>query len=149
MPRIENVKAVQRKLRDLIAKSMKKDIGGVIVGYTAAYALYVHENKEMKLKGKRREIWFTSKQGHKIRIKGKFGKGRYWDPQGKGQSKFLEQPAREKQDVLAALVVKAAKAGLGLQKALVIAGLRLQRESQKLVPVDTGNLKGSAFVEED
>ncbi len=149
MPRIENVKAVQRKLRDLIVKSMKKDIGGVIVGYTAAYALYVHENKEMKLKGKRREIWFTSKQGHKIRIKGKFGKGRYWDPQGKGQSKFLEQPAREKQDVLAALVVKAAKAGIGLQKALVIAGLRLKRESQELVPVDTGNLKGSAFVEED
>ncbi len=149
MPRIENVKAVRRKLNKLWAKSMKRDRGGVIVGYAAVYALHVHENKEMKLKGKRREIWFTSKQGHKIRIKGKFGKGRYWDPQGKGQSKFLEQPAREKQDVLAALVVKAAKAGVGLQKALVIAGLRLKRESQELVPVDTGNLKGSAFVEED
>lgn len=117
MPRIENVKAVQRKLRDLIAKSMKKDIGGVIVGYTAAYAIYVHENMNAK---------------HTV-----------------GQAKFLEKPAREKRDVLAALVATAAKAGVGLQKALVIAGLRLKRESQELVPVDTGNLKGSAFVEED
>jgi len=50
----------------------------VNVGYTAAYAIYVHENVEMKLKGQPRPG----------------GKGRYWDPQGRGQSKFLEEPAR-------------------------------------------------------
>jgi len=48
------------------------------VGYTAAYALYVHENREMKLKGQPRSS----------------GRGNYWDPQGRGQSKFLEEPAR-------------------------------------------------------
>lgn len=51
------------------------------VGYTAAYAIYVHENLEMKLKGQPR----TPNPPHK---------GRYWDPQGRGQSKFLEQPMR-------------------------------------------------------
>lgn len=50
----------------------------VHVGYTAAYAIYVHENVEMKLKGEPRP----------------HGRGRYWDPQGRGQSKFLEEPAR-------------------------------------------------------
>jgi len=51
----------------------------VIVGYTAEYAIYVHENVEMKLKGQPRP------PPHK---------GKYWDPQGRGQSKFLEEPAR-------------------------------------------------------
>ncbi len=51
----------------------------VYVGYTAHYALYVHEQVGMVLKGQRR----TS------------GKGRYWDPQGRAQAKFLEAPARQ------------------------------------------------------
>ncbi len=141
MPRIENVKAVQRKLRDLIAKSMKKDVGGVLVGYEAAYALAVHESVEMKLKGKPR----GAKKGSK---RGKY-RGHYWDPQGRAQAKFLEQPAREMKDELGAIVAKAAKAGIGLQNALAVAGVRLRAASQKLVPVDVGNLKGSAFVEKD
>ena len=48
------------------------------VAYTAAYALFVHENTEMKLKGQPRPG----------------GRGHYWDPQGRGRSKFLEYPAR-------------------------------------------------------
>ena len=48
------------------------------VGYTAAYAIFVHENVEMKLKGQPRPG----------------GRGRFWDPQGRGQAKFLEEPAR-------------------------------------------------------
>jgi len=50
----------------------------VRVGYTAFYALYVHEAVAMKLKGLPR---------------GK-GRGFFWDPQGKAQAKFLEEPAR-------------------------------------------------------
>lgn len=50
----------------------------VIVGYTARYALYVHELVQMKLKGQPRPK----------------GRGKYWDPQGRGQAKFLEEPAR-------------------------------------------------------
>jgi hypothetical protein len=53
----------------------------VTVGYTAAYAIFVHENVEMKLKGQER----TPAPPHI---------GRYWDPAGRGQAKFLEQPFR-------------------------------------------------------
>jgi hypothetical protein len=66
----------------------------VTVGYTAAYAIYVHENREMKLKGEPRP------PPHK---------GLYWDPQGRGQSKFLEQPARTLKDTLRAIILKEMK----------------------------------------
>src|ERR1044072_1838716 len=49
----------------------------VTVGYTAAYAAYVHELVGMKLKGVPRPS----------------GIGKYWDPAG-AQAKFLEEPAR-------------------------------------------------------
>jgi hypothetical protein len=48
------------------------------VGYSASYALYVHEAVGMVLKGQPRPG----------------GRGRYWDPQGRAQAKFLEEPAR-------------------------------------------------------
>ena len=62
------------------------------------------------------------------------------------QAKFLEAPARQLSPVLGDLVGRAVAGGASLQKALLIAGMRLQRDSQKLVPVDTGNLRGSAFT---
>lgn len=65
----------------------------VTVGYTAAYALHVHENVAMKGKGKPRPS----------------GLGNYWDPAGRGQAKFLEQPAREMIGELRQTVLKAAK----------------------------------------
>lgn len=52
----------------------------VFVGYTAFYAMYVHEMVEMKLKGQPRRAP---------------SKGNYWDPAGRGQAKFLEAPARD------------------------------------------------------
>lgn len=60
----------------------------VQVGYTAAYAPYVHEMEQMKLKGQPRPK----------------GEGRYWDPQGRGQAKFLEEPARRMGAELIAIV---------------------------------------------
>lgn len=58
----------------------------VDVGFTAAYAVYIHENREiwppgMRLKGQPRQ----PNPPHK---------GNYWDPQGKAKPKFLEDPAR-------------------------------------------------------
>lgn len=50
----------------------------VQVGYTAAYASFVHEAVGMVLKGQPRPS----------------GRGRFWDPQGIAQAKFLEEPAR-------------------------------------------------------
>lgn len=74
------------------------------------------------------------------------GKGYYWDPQGRAQPKFLEGPFRRNAKTYAAIVRKALAAGRTMAQALVLAGLQLQRDSQLLVPVDTGNLKASAFT---
>ena len=60
----------------------------VQVGYTAAYALYVHESVGMVLKG-------LPRPG---------GKGFYWDPQGRAQAKFLEEPVRRMGPELRAII---------------------------------------------
>jgi hypothetical protein len=128
MARIENVEAVKKQLKQMHKEATSES---VIVGYTANYALYVHENTEMKLKGQKRQPP---------------GKGKYWDPQGRAQSKFLATPARELQDEIGAAIVKTYDRTRMMGKSLLVGGLYLQRESQKLVPVDTGNLKASAFT---
>lgn|SRR3990167_1107320 len=56
----------------------------VYVGYTALYALHVHELIGMTLKGQLRTVP-PGQPGYR---------GRFWDPQGKAQAKFLEEPAR-------------------------------------------------------
>lgn len=63
-----------------------------------------------------------------------------------GQAKFLEQPARQMRSDLARIIQQGLEKGLSLEKSLLLAGLRLQREAQKLTPVDTGALKASAFT---
>lgn len=63
-----------------------------------------------------------------------------------GQAKYLEQPARTMKGELGQIIREGFKQGLSLTQCLMLAGLRLQRESQKLVPVDTGALKNSAFT---
>lgn len=50
----------------------------VDVGFTASYAVFVHENVGMVGKGKPRPS----------------GKGNYWDPQPQATAKFLEIPVR-------------------------------------------------------
>jgi hypothetical protein len=63
----------------------------ITVGYTAPYAAAVHEKVLMKLKGKPRR----PSPPHI---------GRYWDPQGRAQAKFLEEPARTYQPDLRKIV---------------------------------------------
>lgn len=65
---------------------------GVVVGYTAKYAPFVHE-APMKLKGKKRPG----------------GKGSFWDPKGRGSNKFLERPIREKREEIIEIVKKEAE----------------------------------------
>lgn len=48
--------------------------------------------------------------------------------------------------VLANLKKSRLTTAVGVQRGLKQAGLFLQRESQKIVPVDTSNLKGGAFT---
>lgn len=63
-----------------------------------------------------------------------------------GQAKYLEQPFRELAPELVRIVAAGLKGGLSWRDSLLMAGLRLQRESQELVPVDTGALRASAFT---
>lgn len=120
MPEIGKIKGVNdliKRLKLLEKKSKREDDVVVIVGYTANYALFVHENLQSR---------------HTV-----------------GQAKFLEKPARTMRSELVAVVRATYRITGTLLKGLFAAGLRLQRESQKLVPIDTGNLKGSAFTRKE
>lgn len=114
MAKVEGIGKLAAYLKERITSSQKSDDASVTVGYTAAYAVYVHENLEAH---------------HPV-----------------GQAKYLEQPARLNGDSYGEVVRDAVKKGVKLDKALLLAGLRLQRDSQQLVPVDTGALRASAFT---
>ncbi len=142
--KLKNLTPLLRKLEKLERESRRKNNGNIIVGFNASYAVAVHEMIEVHA-GEPRTGYHTpgKKRG------GQKKRGKYWDPQGRGQPKFLEQPAREMQKEMGQVIVNAVKGGATLLQAIKIAGLLLQRAAQKLVPVDTGNLKGSAFTEQE
>lgn len=117
--RILGVKSLQRKFRGLTARVGRTGVPEVYVGFTAAYAVYVHENKQAS-----------------------YNK----DSNPKAQPKFLEQPAREKAREIGRVIRQAVKAGATLEHGLYLGGLRLQREAQDLTPRDTGNLMFGAFT---
>ncbi len=122
--KIEGVKEVKRALKQTLAKFMEHPDAvkgeSVITGYTAAYAVHVHENLEAR---------------HKP---------------GK-QAQYLVSPARTLANTgeLRRIISQAAAKNVKLQQACYMAALRIQRESQKIVPVDTGNLRGSAFTRKE
>lgn len=66
-----------------------------------------------------------------------------------GKDHYLTDPARRLAKPVAKMVGQALKAGVEFGDALYLGGLQIQRESQQEVPVDTGNLKGSAFTERE
>lgn len=121
--RIEGVERVMARLKQLAHTYIESPSGvpgSVIVGYAGVnYALYVHE------------IQATHKPGK--------------------QWKYLEEPARNLNNngQLGMVVAQAMRGGIKMETALAIAGLRIQGASQKVVPVKTGNLKGSAFTRKE
>jgi hypothetical protein len=121
---------LKRAIAALEKEAEEQTKESVVVGFTANYALYVHENIEMKLKGKPRSS----------------GKGKYWDPQERAQAKFLEGPARELEGELGEIAADEVERTGSLKDGLLKAGLRLQREAQTRCPVETGNLRASAFT---
>ena len=86
---------VPREYGNLAASSYarKAQDGGLAVeiGYTAEYALYVHEDLEMSLKGEPRPS----------------GLGVYWGPNG--ENKFLEKTLRENTDLIVQIIEQRAK----------------------------------------
>lgn len=118
--KVNGIDGIQRAFRGLSKSAFgagaTKTNPQVIVGYTAEYAVYVHENLECN------------------------------HPNG-GQAKYLESPARRLRPELVEMVRDLVfNKKMTLANALLLAGLRLQRESQLLVPIDTGNLRDSAFT---
>lgn len=114
---VEGINRLMNKFLKRKTESKHKDDCQYTVGYSAPYAIFVHENLE-------------ANHPH-------------------GQAKFLEQPAREMRGALARTIEGNAKKGIGLRAATADAALELFKESQKLVPVDTGALKVSGFVKDD
>jgi len=115
-----DVKRLQVKLNKLKRDSKSKSNVSVIVGYTANYALPVHEN-----------LTAQHKKGT--------------------QAKYLEQPFREMSNGgdFTRIIARVTKRTGDLGKGLLTAGLALQRNSQQIVPVDTGFLRASAFTREE
>jgi len=135
-------KRLASKFNRMVGKARKSDKLSALVGYGAKYALYVHENNinvkyNMKLKGKKR----TGK-----RPDGTKRQGRYWDPQGRGQNQFLVAPFRQHRALWRKIIAKAYQKTGDLRTGLLLAAHSLQKKSQELVPVDSGNLKGSAYT---
>ncbi len=151
MASVLGTKKVLRAFEKLERESRRKNNGDVIVGFNASYALAVHELVGMKLKGIPRDPRKRPGIKHQAnpRPRKVNPKGKFWDPQGRGQAKFLESAFRDLRRQTAATIADAVKGGASLIQALLIAGLGIQREAQKRVPVDLGNLKGSAFTERE
>lgn len=122
---------VVHKLRQLQQAAARDNGVSVVVGYTGAHALALHEITP-KHKGKPRPS----------------GKGVRWGPSMYG-SKFLEGPARQFAKVVGSLIVESYKQGGKLLQALYVGGLRIQRESQMRVPVEYGDLRRSGFCEKE
>jgi hypothetical protein len=141
MPTVENIERVKRAIAQSAMRyfdspdAVKNE--SVVVGYTAAYALYVHEDLE-----KTHGAEYNEKHAEEIAA-GAPDRGE------QQQAKFLERPAREFAAEIGGIITRSCKAGQTLQTAIYQGALRLQRESQKIVPVDTGNLRGSAFTQKE
>lgn len=101
----ESQKLVPVETGNLKASAFTRAVGKgwntqVRVGYTAHYAVYVHENREiwppgMRLKGLPRGASKRGSPGFR---------GRYWDPQNRAQPKFLEQPAMALKPILKQII---------------------------------------------
>ena len=124
MPNTVQIRGVQAVLAALRKEGLKraKSTGTVTVGFTQRYALVVHETNRKYNQGK---------AGTKKR-----------------QWKYLETPTRQLSNSgeLAAQIRTVAKKTGSITMGLKIAGLRLLREAQDVVPRDTSALRASGFV---
>ena len=62
------------------------------------------------------------------------------------QWKYLSTPARQLESELGQIALETYMKTGNMLKSLLVAGMRLQRAAQKIVPIDTAALKASAFT---
>lgn len=118
MAKIEKLGSLIQKLTALAAKAKDANTS-YVVGYTAAYAIYVHENLEAHHPVGQAK--FLEQPARQLSNTGEF-------------SKILTDTYKKTRSI---------------EKGLLLCALRLQRESQLLCPVDTGALRASAYVQKD
>ena len=135
MAKLEGLTKHLAQLQKKAAAAKKDNDAAVAVGFSAAYALIVHENIEAAHGAVYNEKWAADIAAGKKHSRGE-----------NQQAKFLEQPLRENRKKYAKLIADALKQGKTMAQALLIAGLALQRDSQKLTPVDKGFLRASAYT---
>jgi hypothetical protein len=138
MAKIIGLEKVIAALRAKAAKAQEESNVSVSVGYTAAYAVFVHEDLQ-----KAHGAAFNIKHADEIASGAEHSRG------PEQQAKFLEGPAREKAGDIGAKVVEGLKQGKTMSQSLLLGGLFLQRESMRIVPVDKGPLRASAFTSLD
>lgn len=114
MPKVKGKEKLIMQLRVKAERTARESNVEARVSYGTTYAIPVHENLAV------------------------------YHPTG--QAKFLEQPFRQmlNDGTFALLIRQQMLSGKTLAQAILVAALRLQRESQLLVPVDTGALRNSA-----
>ncbi len=100
------------------------------VGFSAPYAIFVHEAVAMKLQGE---------------LRGGGWPGHYWDPQGVGRAKFLEQPSKTERFEIELEVYEAYGNGKSWSNSLRAGGNYLLVAAQRLAPLRTGNLRRSGY----
>jgi len=113
---IKGLDKLQKELRALSRKAKAGAREDVIVGFTQSYAIWVHE------------------------IQARHKPGKQW--------KYLESPARRLATTgeLIRLIKTVYEKTNSLTSGMTLAGLRIQREAQEIVPIDTGALRASAFT---
>jgi len=146
MAEMLNLTRLLRKLEKYERESMRQNNGNVVVGYSASYAVYVHEN----LAATHGEAFNARHAGEITAGAGRKKGERRVVSRGAGQqAKFLERPAREHKLTIAQMVVNGMKNGASLMKSLLGAGSFLLTKSREIVPWQTGNLYRSGFVEKE
>jgi len=120
MAQILGLQKLVAQLRAKAAASRREDNVSVSVGFTQAYAIFVHEDLTAKHKpGKQAK--YLEQPARQLSSSGELGR----------------------------IVLRAKQSGQTMAQGLLLAGLRLQREAMMLCPVDTGALKASAFTRLD
>ncbi len=131
MATIEGLTKLVEQLQAKAAKAVNDSDASVVVSYTAEGAIYLHEMMEPKTLG--------------LDVDRPSGLGHFWGPADHGP-KYLEGPLRKllNEKELSRIVTEGLKRGKTMAQSLLVAGLRLQSESQKSVPVEYGALRASA-----
>jgi hypothetical protein len=130
---IQGLTQLVEKLRDMAAKARKDNDAVVALSFTAEGAIYVHEMMEPKTLG--------------LGVPRPSGLGEFWGPPQYGP-KYLENTVRELTNAgeLARIVREGLKRKLTMAQALVVAVLRIQRDTQMRIPVEHDHLRGSAQI---